>query len=43
MNAVGTVNTWEEFLVELKAGNVYVNVHTTDNPAGEIRGQLGRS
>jgi hypothetical protein len=43
MNAVGTVDTWEEFLVELKAGNVYVNVHTTDNPAGEIRGQLGRS
>ncbi len=40
MSAVGTVDTWNEFLTELKAGNVYVNVHTTDNPSGEIRGQL---
>lgn len=25
---------------ELKAGNMYVNIHTAANPAGEIRGQL---
>ncbi len=42
MSAVGTVDTWAEFLAELEAGNVYVNVHTTDNPSGEIRGQLER-
>ncbi|HEX5112172.1 MAG TPA: CHRD domain-containing protein [Saprospiraceae bacterium] len=27
-------------LAELKAGNLYVNVHTADNPSGEIRGQI---
>jgi hypothetical protein len=40
MTAVGTVDTWDEFLAELRAGNVYVNVHTVDHPDGEIRGQL---
>lgn len=25
---------------QIEAGNVYVNIHTEDNPAGEIRGQL---
>jgi hypothetical protein len=24
----------------IEAGNTYVNVHTTDNPGGEIRGQI---
>jgi len=24
----------------IRAGNVYVNIHTTENPAGELRGQL---
>lgn len=28
------------FADAVKAGNVYVNIHTTANPAGELRGQL---
>lgn len=28
------------FLADLMAGNIYLNVHTTANPNGEIRGQL---
>jgi hypothetical protein len=27
---------------ELRAGNLYVNFHTTQFPGGEIRGQLRR-
>jgi hypothetical protein len=34
------VDTMEELIDALEAGNAYVNVHTTANPAGEIRGQL---
>ena len=29
-----------ELLDELRAGNIYVNIHTDQNPDGEIRGQL---
>ena len=29
-------------LADLLAGNIYVNVHTTGYPGGEIRGQLGQ-
>jgi hypothetical protein len=29
-------------ITEIRAGNTYVNVHTQQNPAGEIRGQIGR-
>lgn len=28
------------FLTDLKAGNIYINIHTAANPGGEIRGQL---
>jgi hypothetical protein len=31
-----------EFLTALDAGLVYVNVHTSLNPSGEVRGQLER-
>lgn len=31
---------WAEVLKAIRAGKVYVNVHTTGYPTGEIRGQL---
>ena len=31
---------FQELLQAMKDGNAYVNVHTTANPAGEIRGQI---
>ena len=37
----GRVEMSVENLLAIFGGNVYINVHTTDNPAGEIRGQLG--
>lgn len=30
----------EDLLDLMKAGNTYVNVHTTQNPGGEVRGQI---
>jgi hypothetical protein len=29
-----------DLVAEMRAGNTYVNVHTTQNPGGEIRGQI---
>jgi hypothetical protein len=29
-----------DLIAEIESGNTYVNVHTTQNPAGEIRGQI---
>ncbi len=36
----GTVSVTIQDLLNILDGNVYINVHTMDNPAGEIRGQL---
>ncbi len=30
----------DALIAEINAGNVYINIHTEQNPAGEIRGQL---
>jgi hypothetical protein len=35
------VGTYEEAIGLLLEGHTYFNVHTTDNPAGEVRGQIG--
>ena len=32
--------SFDDFVKELVAGNIYLNIHTGANPAGEIRGQL---
>lgn len=32
--------TWSLLLDLMRHGNAYVNVHTTGNPAGEVRGQI---
>ena len=32
--------TFEKFIEEILAGNVYVNTHTVRNPGGETRGQV---
>jgi len=31
---------FSELIMEMNAGNTYVNVHTRQYPAGEIRGQI---
>ncbi len=35
------IATFDDALEALLSGNTYINVHTTPNPGGEIRGQLG--
>ena len=40
LSAVNGINNWTDFVNALLAGNTYVNVHTSVNPGGEIRGQL---
>jgi hypothetical protein len=34
------INTIDDMIQAMTAGNAYANVHTTRNPGGEIRGQL---
>ena len=36
----GSADITDEQISELEAGKYYVNVHTEQNPDGEIRGQL---
>ncbi|HYE37915.1 CHRD domain-containing protein [Methylocaldum sp.] len=38
---IGTpITTMAELIQAIQAGNIYVNVHSVQNPPGEIRGQL---
>lgn len=37
----GGINTFDEFVSALRSGQVYVQINTTANPNGAIRGQIG--
>ena len=39
-NAAIGINTIEDAIQAIVLGNAYANIHTTTNPAGEIRGQI---
>src|SRR6185437_16276517 len=36
----GTASLTPDLVADIINGNAYVNIHTTNNPAGEIRGQI---
>lgn len=36
----GGVVDFEDLVAKMRSGNAYVNVHTIENPAGEVRGQI---
>ena len=38
-NLIGGV-TWEQLVDMMRTGNAYVNIHSTDAPAGEINGLI---
>ena len=42
VRAAQGINSCEDFEQALLLGNTYVNVHSTANPGGEVRGQLIR-
>lgn len=39
--ASGSVTTFAQAVAAIRAGTTYFNIHTTANPGGEIRGQIG--
>jgi len=41
VGATGSVAISADVISALRDGTVYLNMHTADNPAGEIRGQFG--
>jgi CHRD domain len=38
----GGIADFDDLIARMSDGGAYVNVHTLDNPGGEIRGQIGR-
>jgi hypothetical protein len=40
LTPAGGVNTFDDLIAQIEAGNTYANVHSTMFPGGEIRGQL---
>jgi hypothetical protein len=40
-SASGSVTTFAQAVAAIRAGTTYINLHTTANPGGEIRGQIG--
>jgi hypothetical protein len=40
-SASGAVTTFAQAVAAIAAGTTYFNIHTTANPGGEIRGQIG--
>lgn len=36
----GGIANFDELIAKMRSGEAYVNVHTLDNPPGEIRGQI---
>jgi hypothetical protein len=40
-SASGSVTTFAEAVAAIRAGTTYFNLHTSANPGGEIRGQIG--
>jgi hypothetical protein len=39
--ASGAITTFAQAVAAIQAGNTYFNIHTSANPGGEIRGQIG--
>jgi CHRD domain len=39
-NCINTGNTIDTVLAALRNGGAYINVHTSKNPSGELRGQI---
>ena len=40
-SASGSVTTFAQAVAAIRAGTTYFNLHTTANPGGEVRGQIG--
>jgi hypothetical protein len=40
-SASGSVTTFAQAVAAIRAGTTYFNLHTTANPGGELRGQIG--